>query len=230
MSWKVWIVALGNREERAGDETKQRRLAAGHFRLQQRADDEVIHFKRAVGQPLAIERRERREPIEVHVEEIEGDRVLDVGSVEDAKLAVERLAGREELQAPELLDELPLAIEDDEGAFAAHGALQILRDEILQRGRLARAGAGDDPVVRVVRALPGWRRRAAWREFPQTACRRERARDRRGGAARRVSAAWRTWRAERRRCGTCCRDIARRRRGTAARRAVARGLRRSVRV
>ena len=88
------------------------------------------------------------EPIEVHVEEIDGDRILDVGGVEDAELAVERLAGCEELQAPEFLDQLPLAVENDDRAFAAHRALQILCDEILQGGRLARAGTRDDPVMR----------------------------------------------------------------------------------
>ena len=144
---------VGDREHRAGDETKERRLPARHFRLQQRSDDEVVHFERAVGQPFAVERREGGEPIEVHVEEIDGDRILDVGRVEDAELAVERLAGREELQAPELLDQLPLAVENDDRAFAAHRALQILGDEILQGGRFARAGARDDPVMRGSRAL-----------------------------------------------------------------------------
>ena len=56
--------------------------------------------------------------------------------------------GSEEFEAPEGFDELALAVEDDEGAFAARGALQILGDEIEQGGGLARAGAGDDPVVR----------------------------------------------------------------------------------
>ena len=139
---------LGDREQRAGDEAKERRLPARHFRLQQRSDDEVVHFERAVGQPFAIERRERSEPIEAHVEEIDGDRILDVGGVEDAELAVERLTGCEELQAPEILDQLALAVEDDDRAFAACRALQILGDEILQRGGLARAGAGDDPMMR----------------------------------------------------------------------------------
>ena len=144
---------VGDREERAGDEPKQRRLPAGHFRLQQRSDDEVVHFERAVGHPLAVERREGGEPIEAHVEEIDGDRIFDVGRVEDAELAVERLAGREEFQAPELLDQLALAVEDDDRAFAAHRALQVLGDEILQGGGLARVGSGDDPVMRASRAL-----------------------------------------------------------------------------
>ena len=139
---------LGNREQRAGDEVEERRLSACHFGLQEGADNEVVHFDGAVGQPLAVEWREGREPVEAHVEEIESDRVLDVGGVEDAELAVEGLAGSEELQSPEVLDQLALAVEDDERAFAARRALQILGDEILQGGGLARAGAGHDPVVR----------------------------------------------------------------------------------
>ena len=148
---------VGNGEERAGDEPKQRRLPAGHLRLQERADDELVHFECAVGQALAVERREGCEPVEVHVEEIDRDRIFDVGGVEDAELAVERLAGREELQAPELLDQLALAVENDDRTFAAHGALQILGDEILQGGGLARAGAGDDPVMRGSRRLREFR-------------------------------------------------------------------------
>ena len=66
----------------------------------------------------------------------------------DVSLTIERLTGREYLQAPEVLDQLALAVEDDEGAFAARGALQILGYQIEQGGGLARAGASDDPVVR----------------------------------------------------------------------------------
>ena len=49
---------------------------------------------------------------------------------------------------------------------------------------------------------------AGWRECRRTACPRETARGRRDDAARRVSAAWRICRAERRRCDTCCRGSA----------------------
>ena len=89
----------------------------------------------------------------MHVEEIDRDRIFDVGGVEDAELAVERLTGREEFEAPELLDQLALAVEDDDRAFAARCALQILGDEILQGGGLAGAGSGDDPMMRSSRAL-----------------------------------------------------------------------------
>ena len=56
--------------------------------------------------------------------------------------------GAKSLRPERCFDELPLAVEDDEGEFAACGALKILGDEIEQGGGFARAGAGDDPVVR----------------------------------------------------------------------------------
>src|ERR1700730_15230737 len=37
-----------NGEQRAGHESKQGRSAAGHLRLEKRADNEVVHFQRAV--------------------------------------------------------------------------------------------------------------------------------------------------------------------------------------
>ena len=221
---------VGDREQRAGDEAEERRLPARHFRLQERSDDEVVHFERAVGQPLAVERREGREPIEVHVEEIEGDRIFDVGGVEDAELAVERLAGSEEFQAPEVLDQLALAVEDDEGAFAAHGALQILGDEILQRGGLARAGAGDDPVVRGA----GLRRDVDGKRGGEDAGERRAVEKRRGVVeVMRLVEFRRLGVLAARDAGDAVRvvEIAlRRTRGRAARRAGERGLRRSGRV
>ena len=45
---------VGYREHRARHETEQRRLAARHFRLQERTDDEVVHFERTVHHLLAL--------------------------------------------------------------------------------------------------------------------------------------------------------------------------------
>ena len=98
-----------------------------------------------------------RDPVELHVEEIDRDRIFDIGGVEQTQLAVERLTRGEELQAPEFVDQLMLAIDDDDRAFAAHGALQILGDEILQRIGLARAAAGDDPMMRRADGLRNFR-------------------------------------------------------------------------
>ena len=132
---------FGDREERAGHEAKQRRLAARHFRLQKRSDDEVVHFKRAVGDPLAVERREGRAG-RVRMSK----RLRAIGYSMSAASSMQSLPssgspGAKSFETPELFDRVPLAVEDDDRAFAAHGALQILGDEISERGRFARVGA-----------------------------------------------------------------------------------------
>jgi hypothetical protein len=148
MSWKVWIVASGIAKR--ARVTNRKRVDCRLVISACKSDPMMKSYisRALLVSRLQVERGEGREPVEMHVEEIESDRIFDVGGVEDAELAVERLSRSEEFEAREGFDELPLAVEDDEGAFAVCGALQILGNEIEQGGGFARAGACDDPVVR----------------------------------------------------------------------------------
>ena len=123
-------------------------MAAGHLRLEQRADDEVIHFQCAVHDFLALERRQGIEPIHSHVKEIEGDGKFNIGGVEQTEFSVERLTRGKKFKIGKLFNQLMLAIEHDNRTFVMDGAFQILRDQILQGRCFASAGSRDDPVVR----------------------------------------------------------------------------------
>ena len=60
---------------------------------------------------------------------------------------MQRLAGREQFQTSDVADEVALAVQNDDQAITVHDRLQVARDQILQRLRLAVTGPRDNVVV-----------------------------------------------------------------------------------
>ncbi len=122
-------------------------LLLRHLGREQRAQHEVVKLEDGVGEALALQGRITPKPIDADLEEVEGDRPFDVARIDHDDPLVKRRAGREAREVRDLANEITLAIEHDDGALAPLDGFEILADQVLQRLRLAVAGAGDDVVV-----------------------------------------------------------------------------------
>src|SRR5665647_1396550 len=116
---------------------KQRVLATGHLCREQRTEDVVVEREHGVTEAFTLSGRVRLCVVDSYVEEIKSDRPFNVFGVDRDELAVEGLSGRKHLQALDRLDEVAVALHDDNGRLIGGHKLKVTQNEVLEQSRFA---------------------------------------------------------------------------------------------
>ena len=139
---------IGDVQHQPGDIAEDHVLLLGHLGGEQRAEHEVIELEDRVGQPLAIELRSSWSSRSMaDIEQVERHRPFDVVRIDDDNPVVQRLTRRKDFEPRDLVDQVALAVDDDDRALSPFDGLQVFGDQVLQGLGLAVAGAGDDVMV-----------------------------------------------------------------------------------
>ena len=120
----------------------------GELRPKERRKNIAVELQYAVKDFLPFGRFEVLEPLQVGIEEVEGDRVGEIVRIDEEEAVLKRAAfGVEDVEPGQFRDEIALAVEEGEAERFARGAGQVFEDEELEALRFAVAAPRHDVQV-----------------------------------------------------------------------------------
>ena len=138
----------GDSKHRAGEVRKDDALLLGELGTQKRRKNIPVELQDAVKDFLPLGRFEILEPLQVGIEEVEGDRMGEIVRIDEEEAVLKRAAfGVEDVEPGQFRDEVALAVEEGEAEGFAGRAGQVFEDEELEALRFAVAAACHDMQV-----------------------------------------------------------------------------------